>query len=162
MKNKTYTVATILALTLMTCVYSPKVIAQNENTTSNQKTNPMKSFISIFEIPVTDLSRAISFYQEILNIKIEQMSFEEMQMGIFPYEEQMVTGVLLKGEGYKPSADGITIYLNGGENLQLILDKVEKNGGKIIIPKTPHADEIGFFAIFLDSEGNKMGLHSPE
>ena len=54
----------------------------------------------------------------------------------------------------------MTIYFNGGDNLQNILDKVEKNGGKIIIPKTHHADEIGFFAIFLDSEGNKIGLHS--
>jgi hypothetical protein len=84
-----------------------------------------------------------------------------MEMGIFPYEEQMVTGVIVKGEDFKPSADGVTIYLNGGDNLQVILDKVEKNSGKIIVPKTPHADESGYFAMFLDSEGNKMGLHSP-
>ena len=84
-----------------------------------------------------------------------------MEMGIFPYEGQMVTGVIMKGEGYTPSADGVTIYLNGGDNLQTILDKVEKNGGKIIVPKTAHADENGFFALFLDTEGNKIGLNSP-
>ncbi len=58
-------------------------------------------------------------------------------------------------------ADGVTIYLNGGDNLQVILDRVVKNNGKTIIPKTAHADDIGYFAIFLDSEGNRIGLHSP-
>jgi predicted enzyme related to lactoylglutathione lyase len=57
--------------------------------------------------------------------------------------------------------DGVTIYLNGGDNLQVILDKVEKSGGRILIPKTLHADESGYFATFIDSEGNKIGLHSP-
>jgi len=113
-----------------------------ETTIKNDKN--MNSFISIFEIPAT-----------------EKLEFPGMEMGLFPYQDQMVTGVIMKGEGYEPSNKGITIYLNGGDNLQTILDKVEANGGKIIIPKTPHADESGFFAIFHDSEGNKMGLHSP-
>tara|TARA_R110000765_G_scaffold296380_1_gene391544 strand:- start:602 stop:970 length:369 start_codon:yes stop_codon:yes gene_type:complete len=121
----------------------------------------MKSFISIFEIPATDISRAVDFYQAILDINIEKMEFPEMQMGIFPYEGQMITGVIMKAEGYKPSAEGVTIYLNGGDNLQIILDKIEDNDGKIIVPKSPHADESGYYAIFLDSEGNKIGLHSP-
>ncbi|WP_252734436.1 VOC family protein [Arenibacter algicola] len=121
----------------------------------------MKSFISIFEIPATDISRAVDFYQTILDLNIEKMDFPEMQMGIFPYEGQMVTGVIMKAEGYKPSADGVTIYLDGGDNLQIILDKVEQNGGEIIVPKSLHADESGYYAIFLDSEGNKIGLHSP-
>ena len=121
----------------------------------------MKSYISMFEIPATDISRAINFYQELLDIKIEKMDVEGMQMGILPYEGQMVTGVIIKADGYKPSADGVTIYLNGGDNLQVILDKVEKNGGKIITAKTAHADGSGYFALFLDSEGNKMALNSP-
>jgi hypothetical protein len=121
----------------------------------------MNSFISIFEIPATDISRAIHFYTEILGVEIERLDFGEMEMGLFPYENQKVTGVIMKGETYEPSASGVTIYLNGGDDLQIILDKVQANGGKIIIPKTPHADESGYFAIFHDSEGNKMGLHSP-
>ncbi len=123
--------------------------------------NDMNSFISLFEIPATDISRAINFYQAILDINIEKMEIPGMEMGIFPYENQTVTGVIMKGEGFKPSADGITIYLNAGDNLQTILDKVEENNGKIIIPKTAHADESGFFALFLDTEGNKLGLNSP-
>ncbi len=117
--------------------------------------------ISIFEIPATDLSRAIEFYQAILDINIEKMEMPGMKMGILPYEGQMVTGVIMQGEGFQPSADGVTIYLNGGDDLQVVLEKVEKNGGKIVVPKTAHADESGYFAMFLDSEGNKMGLHSP-
>jgi predicted enzyme related to lactoylglutathione lyase len=123
--------------------------------------NDMNSFISLFEIPATDISRAVNFYQTILDIEIEKMEMPGMEMGVFPYEGQMVTGVIMKGEGYKPSADGVTIYLNGGDNLQTILDKVEKNGGKIIVPKTAHADGNGFFALFVDTEGNKLGLNSP-
>ena len=128
---------------------------------TNSKVKNMNSYISMFEIPASDILRAINFYQALLDIKIEKMYVEGMQMGILPYEEQMVTGVIIKANGYKPSADGITIYLNAGENLQVALDKVEKNGGKIMLPKTAHADERGYFAIFLDSEGNKMALNSP-
>jgi len=123
--------------------------------------NKMNSYVSIFEIPATDISRAINFYKKILGVEIERLEFPGMEMGLFPYQDQMVTGVIMKEEGYEPSAKGITIYLNGGDNLQTILDKIEGNGGKIIVPKSLHADESGYFALFLDSEGNKMGLHSP-
>lgn len=132
-----------------------------KDTLTNSKVVDMKSYISMFEIPATDISRAIQFYQALLDIKIEKMDVGDIQMGILPYEGQIVTGVIIQEEGAKPSAHGVTMYLNAGENLQLMLDRVEKNGGKIIIPKTAHADESGYFAIFLDSEGNKMALNSP-
>lgn len=134
---------------------------QKSGTNINKSEADMNTYISIFEIPATDISRAIEFYQAILDMNIERVDMPGMEMGILPYEEQAVTGVILKEEGLRPSADGVTIYLNGGENLQIILDKVEKNNGKVLIPKTAHADDVGYFAIFLDSEGNKMGLHSP-
>ena len=121
----------------------------------------MKSYISIFEIPATDVVRAAKFYEAILNISIERMEMPEMELGVFPYEGQTVTGVIIKAQGYQPSADGVTVYLNGGDNLQVVLDKVDKNGGTILVPKTLHADESGYFALFLDPEGNKIGLHSP-
>lgn len=163
MKKRTLCCAVILSFCIIACKGQDKSSNENQQTDSNetQKTSDMKSFISIFEIPATDISRAVDFYQTILDLNIEKMDFPEMQMGIFPYEGQMVTGVIMKAEGYKPSADGVTIYLNGGDNLQIILDKVEQNGGEIIVPKSLHADESGYYAIFLDSEGNKIGLHSP-
>ena len=121
----------------------------------------MKNFICIFEIPATDISRAVEFYQAILEIQIEKMDFPGMRMGLFPSEAQATFGVIIQGEDYTPSAKGVTIYLNGGDDLQVILAKVEKKGGIIVIPKTPHADENGYFAIFQDTEGNRIGLHSP-
>lgn len=121
----------------------------------------MKSFISLFEIPVKDMPRAIEFYQSILTITIEKFEIPGMQIGAFPSEGQAVMGVLMQGEGYVPSATGVTIYLDGGNDLQVILDKVEKSGGTVLMPKTAHADESGFFALFLDTEGNRIGLNSP-
>lgn len=121
----------------------------------------MKSFVSIFEIPATEISRAVDFYQTILDITIEKMDFPGMKMGLFPSEGQMTYGVIVQGEGYKPSVNGVTLYLDGGDDLQIILDKVEEKGGKIVTPKTLHADESGYFAMILDTEGNKIGLHSP-
>ncbi|MDO5978677.1 VOC family protein [Flavivirga spongiicola] len=163
MKRVLLSATVILAFSLMACDNQNKSNSEVQKVDSSREQipNDMKSFISLFEIPATDISRAVSFYQVILDINIEKMEMPGMEMGIFPYEGQMVTGVIMKGEGYKPSADGVTIYLNGGDNLQTILDKVEKNGGKIIVPKTAHADESGFFALFLDTEGNKLGLNSP-
>ena len=123
----------------------------------------MNSYISLFEIPANDISRVVNFYQAIFDINIEKMEMPgmEMEMGIFPYENQTVPGVIIKSEGNSPSSDGVTIYLNGGDNLQTILDKVEKNGGEILMQKTAHADDSGFFALFLDTEGNRLGLNSP-
>jgi predicted enzyme related to lactoylglutathione lyase len=122
----------------------------------------MKSFVSIFEIPATNISRAVGFYESIFDIKIEQMEFPGMKMGLFPTEGQAVVGVIMEGEEYMPSAEGVTIYLDGGNDLQRIIDKIEKNGGQVIVPKTPHADDSGYFALFIDTEGNRLGLNSPE
>lgn len=161
MKSTIAGVILILAFGILACDSKNGSASQMVNSSVTKNVKNMKSYISIFEIPATDIARAIGFYQEISGVKIERMDFPDIQMGLLPYEEQMVTGVIIKGKDYQPSANGVTIYLNGGENLQTILDKVEANGGKIIVPKTPHADEVGYFAIFHDSEGNKMGLHSP-
>ena len=154
--------ALIIGLAFISCNNQGSSIAEaNRKDSLVTKATAMKCNISIFEIPATEISRAIDFYQAILNIEIEKMDMPGMQMGILPYEEQMVTGVIVQGEGYKPSAEGVTIYLNGGENLQIVLDRVEAKGGKIMVPKTSHGDENGYFALFLDTEGNKIGLHSP-
>lgn len=118
----------------------------------------MKNFVSIFEIPATNLKRAIGFYGAIMDIEIEFLDFPGMQLGLFPVDDQINFGTIVEGT---PSADGVTLYLNGGDDLALILDKVESEGGKVLVPKTQHADESGYFALFLDSEGNRLGLHSP-
>ncbi|MEM6805968.1 MAG: VOC family protein [Bacteroidota bacterium] len=152
----------ILSITLL---FAIGLVAFNSPDTPSmereQNGSDMNTYISLVEIPATDISRAVDFYQAILGIEIEKMEMPGMEMGIFPYEGQLVNAVIMKAEGSEPSANGVTIYLNAGNNLQVALDKVEKHGGEIILPKTAHADESGFFALFLDSEGNKIGLNSP-
>ena len=155
-------VSILIVFGFMICKGQDKTNPETEkqDLTVEKNSINMNSYISLFEIPATDISRAINFYEALLDITIEKMEMPGMEMGIFPYKDQIVTGVIMKGEGFKPSADGVTIYLNAGTNLQIILDRVEKNGGKIIVPKTAHADESGFFALFLDTEGNRLGLNS--
>ena len=120
----------------------------------------MKNLISIVEIPTTDFQRAVKFYQAILNITIEETDMQGTRMGLFPSDGEAVSVVLINGEGYMPGAEGATVYLYAGDDLTTTLNKVEPHGGKIIIPKTEISPEIGFFAIFTDTEGNKLGLHS--
>ena len=121
----------------------------------------MNNLAAIFEIPATDLTRAVGFYSAILDVSIEVMEMEDIKLGLFPYDEQSTVGVIMQGEGCVPSSSGVTLYLNAGDDLQLVLSRIEPNGGKVVLDKTPHADESGFFALFLDSEGNRLGLHSP-
>lgn len=122
----------------------------------------MGNFISIVEIPVLDFLRAITFYQSILGINIEEVDMGGTKMGLFPGDGKTVSVVLVKGDGYNTTTDGTIIYLNAGEDLQPVLDKVVENGGEIIVPKTEIDPEMGFFALFIDTEGNKLGLHSKQ
>jgi len=120
----------------------------------------MKNLISIVEIPTADFSRAVSFYQAILDIHIEAVEMDGIRMGMFPNDGKSVFIQLINGTGYKASADGTIVYFNAGDDLQAVADKIEANGGEIVIPKTEIGPEMGFFALFTDTEGNKLGLHS--
>lgn len=126
------------------------------------KANIMNNLISIVEIPVADFSKAVKFYQTVLGITIEEMEMDGNQMGILPNEAGTVNVVLVKGNDYKPTTDGAVLYLNAAHDLQPMLDKVAQNGGQIIVPKTEISPEMGYFALFMDTEGNKLGLHSAQ
>lgn len=120
----------------------------------------MNNFISIVEIPVTDFARAVKFYRAILDVSIEEVDMDGTQMGVLPSDGETVSVVLVKGNDYKPTMYGSVLYLNAGNDLQPMLDKVEQNGGQVIVPKSEISPEMGFFALFTDTEGNKLGLHS--
>ena len=122
----------------------------------------MHNLISIVEIPITDFSRAVHFYQTILGITIEEVDMDGTQMGVLPSDGETINVVLVKGADYKPTSDGAVLYLNAGNDLQPMLEKVSKNGGQIIVEKTQISPEMGFFALFMDTEGNKLGLHSAQ
>ena len=120
----------------------------------------MQNLVNWFEIPATDFKRAVSFYKEILGVEIKETEMFGTKIGFFPTDGTNVSGALVQGEDYKPSTDGILAYLNGGNDLQIVLDKVEPNNGKIIVPKTQISPEMGYFGLFIDTEGNKMAVHS--
>ncbi len=113
-----------------------------------------------FEIPAADFSRAVSFYEQVFKVKLNPDETGPFRMGIFPYAGEAVSGCVIQGEGYAPSATGSVVYLNGTDDLSEPLARVEKSGGKVVAPKTKISDEIGYFAQFLDTEGNRVGLYS--
>ena len=123
-----------------------------------------KNAISWFEIPATDLDRAQKFYETIFQVTLTPLDFPNIQMRMFPLDDPMngVGGSICKSvDFYKPSAtDGPLIYLNGNPDVQQILDRIEEAGGKILVPKTEISPEYGYMAVFLDTEGNRIALHS--
>lgn len=122
----------------------------------------MKNAISWVEIPATDLDRAVTFYEAILDISLIPMDMPGIRMRMFPLEDMMGVGgaIVESSELHKPSADGPLVYLNGSPDVQLVLDRVVAAGGKITLPKTEISPEYGYMALFIDTEGNRMGLHS--
>jgi len=122
----------------------------------------MANVINWFEIPATDLERAMRFYGEVLGNKMEVMEIAGQQMAFFTQDTDVVGGALCQGEGYLPSSEGAMIYLNGGDDLSDPLGRVESAGGKVVLPKTQISEEVGYFAIFMDSEGNRVAFHSPQ
>lgn len=123
----------------------------------------MKNAISWFEIPATDLERATKFYETIFGLSLAALDMENVKMRMFPIDDMMgVGGALVDSGGFhKPSlTDGPLIYLNGNPDLQTILDKVEEAGGKIMVPETEISPEYGYMAVIIDTEGNRIGLHS--
>ena len=124
----------------------------------------MQNAISWFEIPATDLDRATQFYETIFGIKLFPMDMPQFQMRLFPIDDPMtgIGGAVVYAEGfYKPSAtDGTLLYLNANPDVQHVLDRVEAAGGKIVVPKTQISPEYGYMAVFIDTEGNRVALHS--
>ncbi len=122
----------------------------------------MGNLINWFEIPATDLKRASEFYKKVLGGDLHQQEMMGIKMAFLPMDGEGVGGALCQGDGYTPSQESSILYLNGGEDLSEPLSKVESAGGKIIMEKSKISDEIGFMAIFLDTEGNRMAFHSPK
>ena len=123
----------------------------------------MKNAISWFEIPVSNLTRAENFYETILGITFVKMDLPNIKMRIFPIDDPTGIGGSLCDSGgfHKPSStEGPLIYLNGNPDVQLILDKVESAGGKVLVPKTQISKEFGYMAVILDTEGNRIAFHS--
>lgn len=124
----------------------------------NEKTNAL----NWFEIAVTNIKRAMHFYEQAFNVKMHEVNLSGIEMAIFPStgEGGKVGGALVKSNMHQPSKKGSVIYLNANPDLQVVLQRMEKIGTNIILGKTQISPETGFMAFFEDSEGNLVGLHS--
>ena len=123
------------------------------------KENEIKDYVSWFEIPALDFNQAVTFYNHIFGIDMEQHITDANAMAFFPVTTG-IGGAIIAGPDSIPSDTGPLIYLNGGNDLNNVLNKVELAGGRIVMPKTLISEDAGYFAIFIDSQGNKLALHS--
>ena len=123
--------------------------------------------INWFEIPVGDFARAKKFYETILGYQMKERGSEKEKMAFFQFdmeEEGRGGAIVYDPDFYTPSANGSLVYLNCEPQLQKVLDRVAPAGGKIIQNKTPVAatQDMGFWALITDTEGNRVALHAME
>jgi predicted enzyme related to lactoylglutathione lyase len=120
----------------------------------------MRNALNWFEIPASNFDRAKKFYETILNYQMETMDLGGLKMGFLPCERGAVGGALCWGTWYKPTSDGTLVYLNGNPDLSEVLNRIAGAGGKVIVPKRQISPEFGYMAVFTDTEGNRVALHS--
>ncbi len=132
-----------------------------------KKIDETTNVITWFEIPVSDIDRAKTFYETILDIEMITRKDGDDEGVFFPFNPNVVqatsgrvTGVLSKSARNSPSTNGTMVYLNASPSIQTVLDKVQQAGGKIIAPKIQIP--AGFIAVIIDTEGNKVGLHAEQ
>ncbi|MCH7887508.1 MAG: VOC family protein [Candidatus Marinimicrobia bacterium] len=120
----------------------------------------MENMINWFEIPAKDFNRAKKFYSTILSVEIKVLELPNFTMGLLPSDGKNVSGAIISNESYEPRDQGVLIYLNGRDDLNKMLSKVEGEGGKVIMEKRQINEEFGYMALFMDTEGNRIALHS--
>jgi predicted enzyme related to lactoylglutathione lyase len=122
------------------------------------QTLSMTQPLSWFEIPAVDFDRARSFYEQLFGVTMKVGAAGPNTMGVFPYDEEKASGgCVMAGPKLTPTDDGVIIYLNAGEALDPVLQRVPTLGGQVVFPKTEVPGH-GYFAHMKDSEGNRVGL----
>lgn len=122
----------------------------------------MKSVVVWFEIPAADVDRCQKFYETIMDVQMHREEVNGHKMAFFPHQDEAIGGAIIEQEeGQKPGTQGPLVYLNGGSDLSIALNKVEAAGGKITMPRTLINENIGYMAAFLDTEGNRLALYEP-
>jgi predicted enzyme related to lactoylglutathione lyase len=116
-----------------------------------------------FEIPVTDIDRAQRFYETLFAQDMRREQMGPQTLAVFPYEAgRGIGGALLQSATAPvPGTEGPLVYLNAGPSLDAVLARAGELGAKVLLPRLELPRDIGFIAQILDSEGNRIGLHSP-
>jgi uncharacterized protein len=127
-----------------------------------QKSN----IVGWLEIPVVNMERAMKFYETVLDIKLSRNQMGPIDMAWFPWVDEgkgSAGSLVCQPDFYKPSSDGVLIYLTTqAGDMRVELDRIEPAGGKIIHPRKLIAEGYGYMAVFIDTEGNRIALHSRE
>ena len=125
-----------------------------------------RNVVGWFEIPAVDIGRAQKFYEEVLGLKLERHTLDQLEMAWFPWIDNASgsSGSLVQmEENYKPSQDGVVIYFTSPSgDAATELARVEQAGGKLLLPKTKISDDHGYYGLVLDTEGNRIAIHSTE
>ena len=119
----------------------------------------MEHLLPWFEIPVADMKIAVSFYNRAFGSQLQITDAGSHQFAFIDHPENRTEGSLSSGETYKPGTNGAVKCLYAGKDLNDSLSRVESSGGKVLIPKQS-IGEHGFTAWLLDTEGNRIGMHS--
>jgi len=120
----------------------------------------MSVAIGWYEIPVINFQRARQFYESVLDMNISVKMIGGSQMGFFQRDEGQVGGAIIQVKELKPCPEGVTVYFDCGNDLQPYLDRVMAEGCEVITHKSLITEEIGYYAQFIDSEGNRIALWS--
>lgn len=119
----------------------------------------MKNVFYWVEIPAVDFERAVHFYSQLLGVKLEGLDFGTEKMACLPND----AGAIFWAPNYKPSKDGVLVSLNAGTDLDGWIERVIANGGTLDRPKCKiEAEGRGSFALFIDTEGNRLGLYGED
>jgi uncharacterized protein len=116
------------------------------------------------DIPVTNLDRAVKFYSAVLGKEVRRFSDGGAEYGLLAHEEQSASGCLCVrsdsgGVDNRPSANGPLIYLLVEGRLDDAVEAARQNGGKVLRARQ-QIGEHGFRAVIIDSEGNRIALHT--
>lgn len=127
---------------------------------------PKYNVVGWFEIPTLDMDRAVKFYETVFDFKLQREQMGELDMAWFPFNMEAygsAGSLVCMPDSYKPSADGTVVYLtaNSGD-LAKEMSRVEAAGGKVLMEKKQISEEHGFMGLFLDTEGNRVAMHSRE
>lgn len=122
-----------------------------------------RNMVGWFEIPVTKMERAMKFYESVFAVALQRNEMGSLDMAWFPWleTEPGSPGSLVHHDEYKPSTEGVVIYFSSQTgDLNDELARIEPAGGKVLVPKTLITEDVGYMAVFLDTEGNRVALHS--
>lgn len=148
-----------LAVTLCSSCKNERKDSPTKDVITKMSTKKNSNPVVYFEIPVTDMDRAVKFYSAVFNFDFEKDMIDHNEMALFPFTvtNSGISGALAKGEIYKPTIDGTLIYFKT-ENIDATLKLALKNGGEMLYPETSNG-VFGSVAEFKDSEGNRIALH---